>query len=144
MARKPSKKPWKCKHGCKVTQTPCVHLEKLLSNRTGNRQVKLMYRPDIERTALSPHHTQSYTELLYSNPHELQNFRNFLRKYALQEYQLNLLIDRFVYNKTFKEIYAEQQWASLTACFRVFSKTVELLVERGITLSDLKRVVKAL
>ena len=145
MARKPQKKSskgtWKCKHGCVVTAWPCRHLEALLPKASIKVQVKLSYWADVE--TLKQNVSQSYDDMIYtSKPNELPDFTDMLKKLGMKHFQIELLVDRFVYNMTFHEILKKNHWTSMGMLYRNYQKCLATLKERGINLrsSSFERV----
>jgi hypothetical protein len=131
MAKKRSKQQstgtWECPEGCPVTAKPCPHLEKLLpSAEAGKDGRKLVYSDNID--ALS---TFFYDYLPSTTDAEVRNFVTKLQKYGLQDYEVEILVERFVNNKTIKEITDESGYTSPGAAFYIIKKAIEKLKTRG-------------
>ncbi len=125
---KKSTRPWKCSHGCKVTKTPCEHLEALLPKpETGNsRQVKLRYMADPESLGVF-----NPDFFLAGGPEVEERFVNLLRKFGLGMHEILLLTDRFVHNKTIAEITRDRGYTSTGVTFYIFRIALNTLKERG-------------
>lgn len=105
-----SKKTWTCEHKCKMTDgKPCKHLEKLLpSMEQGVDRHWLKYFPYLDRLNVDPDAgPANLTDT------QVKKFVLFLKNCGLQEHHIIILVDKYAYGKTFKEITQDHGFTSL-------------------------------
>jgi hypothetical protein len=109
MVKKPSKKKWKCPEGCKMQDgKPCPHLEDLLpSMEQGLDRHKLSYFPRIDELWSEEYITSTMTQK------QLTSFVKKLKEYGLAEHHIIILVDKYAFSKTLKEITEEHGFTSV-------------------------------
>jgi len=119
----------KCPHGCDVTKTICSHLEKMLPNLREGTQFRdhetnapgtrvLKYVPDVE--ALD---NVSATSKAYSPSHEdVQSFISDLVKHEFSDDEIKVMVGRFIYTQSFKEIAEDLGHADVNSVFYTYKK----------------------
>src|ERR1700748_3851443 len=94
--RKPSLKTWVCPHRCKLTSTPCPHLEELLPKMNNSNEFESKYKYAGNRVdrALPPVTDKAEAKL------------KFIKKFGdgLQPVEVDILVLRYVYDEEFGNI----------------------------------------
>lgn len=102
------KESWACPEGCDVSTSVCRHLEKSLelpTNNTGfftrhrvtGKKARYIYLGDLSNVIPDKNDTRPIGEIE-------DEFRKYISKHLTNPLQIDILVDRFVYNKTFKRI----------------------------------------
>lgn len=117
MAKKPSEKSsWKCEHGCKPSKTPCKHLERVL-------------RPVMDGT-MSLERRQEVYELVMRQPgnsEQISRLTDSLHNYGLKDYEIDLIIDRYVGNLSLRELAKVHGFLSHMAVIRLLNDLTDRL-----------------
>jgi len=131
VSRKKSKnKKWVCTECKDWEKNPvvCVHLEKLIKSESG-QSVRAVQVKDIDK--INP---QDYTLVIPAKvadgSYERQ-FKEKLRAYGLHPLQIEILVRRFFYEYTLKEITEELDIASVRTTYNLMSKALKELKARG-------------
>ncbi len=128
-SKKKSKKPWECKEGCKVTATPCKHLEKLLPSASAGRGTDgaaLIYKANIdEMNSLAYDYASSYS------PERIKSFIKKLESIGLQEYEITILVDRFCHNRTLAQITEDRGFTSVGVTYYLFKGATNKIKRMG-------------
>jgi hypothetical protein len=118
-----TKKPWVCKHGCKVTKVPCPHLEALLPAES---------RQSIYGTPSDQIELSQIIDTTNNLDNQAFEFRAKLAKLGLMDEAITILVDKFVDDKSFEEIAKTRSFLGLKALKRFYN----------ITLDDIRRKIK--
>jgi hypothetical protein len=126
MEKKNSKKQsWVCKHGCPESKTPCKHLD---------RSLPAMNRGNMSMNAMVEHREIVTRQL---TPNET-NLEKFLIKYGLQEYEVDLIMDRYIGNLSLREITEAQGYTQ----HNTVSRLIDQITLRLSKSADFKRLLK--
>lgn len=130
-------KTWKCPKNCKISKTPCKHLELLLpqivnKTRHKNNNVSTVYYSNIDNY----YEDYALKLLQKGNSLTLSEFTSSLNKYNLAKWRINLIIARFFDNKTLSEIAKEQGYVYRMTVKRLLVQTCIMLKERGFSFPE--------
>lgn len=107
--------------GCELAERPCEHLEKLLPQMRDRKLV---------RTEVS-NHTQDVFKV-YRPSFDLEDFIALMRSYGfLEEWDMELLVSKYFYGLSNKQITIEQNYCSASTMDRRLRELRRLLKERG-------------
>jgi hypothetical protein len=116
-----SKRTWKCNKGCKLTEEPCEHLEKLLPKEGSGcfKPENSIYRnmENLGNITLD-WGTGAQTE---------EGLRLMLEKHHMLEHEIEVLVERFVHNRTFKQIKEDLGFTAISAVFGVYQQSLTKL-----------------
>ena len=114
-----------------MTETPCQHLEALIQpKRTGPLFESVnTYVGDCDNRA-EPPPTFIVPEGMRDRSYEM-TFRNKLSKYIVDQIKIDILVLRYIYEQSFKEIAEELGVLSITTAVRLHSEAIELLKKKG-------------
>lgn len=131
---------WACEHGCdqaryiKTTGGYCPHLEKLLGAGKGKKpkgeatgkNSKLVYFHDMGRVPDTPLDVYEGNET-----DDEAELRGKLAAAGLSEKKIDVVVDRLVRGKTFREIAADHGYAAKAAAKVAYDDAVKQLRRRG-------------
>lgn len=116
-----SKTTWSCPEGCLLTKYPCKHLEKLLpSHRIDPR---LMFLQNMT----GYHNDDAFSYHCTVNDGELNDLLLKLKKYPLEPFQVEVLIDKAVYKLSFREIMIKYSYINVPTVQRVYQSALNVL-----------------
>lgn len=128
MAKKHSEKSsWACDHGCKPSKVPCKHLERTL-------------RPVMDG-AMSLERRLEVYELVMRQPgnsEQIARLATALHQYGLKDYEVDLIIDRYIGNLSLRELAKLHGYVSHMAVVRVLDEITGRLKKSKQFLSFLK------
>lgn len=117
-SKKKPKKAWQCSE-CGAMDRMCQHLENLLPKSSDN--VKYSFRTNMDLfSSTKPFNLQD----------EEREMREKLKAFAMDEFRIDLLVLRFVYELTFAEIAEELNCPNVNTVFYAYSKAIKMLEER--------------
>lgn len=124
---------WVCPKGCKLTSTPCEHLNKLISNPSKeptfegtNRQVSTNV---IDREYYDSGAGYVIPEGIRSRAYEYK-FRAKMEKAGLEPVRVDILVLRFVYDQSLRDIAEELGIMSTTTVLRLLDESLATLKKR--------------
>lgn len=117
---------WACDYGCDLGRRPCEHLEKLLPQM---RDGRLPIMDGKSRaTTFDPLVGPAYTQ----RRKQEEEFREVLQKFGIiQQWDVQLLVDRYVNDRSIREIRFEHNFTDLKTAFYRLRELRRILVERG-------------
>lgn len=129
MSKKRLKKTWRCTE-CKdwdLNPHVCKHLEKLIGEPQG--AVSLSYRPNMD-VYLADQSFIFIPEKVLDGTYE-RKFRRKLRKAGLKPIQIDILVMRFFYEMSLKDISEEMSIISARKVLSVIEDSLKELKEHG-------------
>jgi hypothetical protein len=118
MENRSSKKSyWECKHGCPVSNTPCKHLERLLTPMKRGTYTK-EFKDEYKTNVLLNDTNVSYrdTELV-----------KILADYGLKVWEIDLLLGRYVENLSLRDISKRYGYLDNKKVWRLLEELTERL-----------------
>ena len=129
MAKKPlEKSSWTCNHGCKPSKVPCKHLERALGNPPWDGAMTLERRLEVYELVMRQPGTSA----------EVTRLADSLVKYGLKDYEIDLLIDKYIGNLSFRELAKLHSYTSHRAVMRVLEELTGRLSKSKAFLAFLK------
>lgn len=126
---------WKCVHGCnnETVGVPCPHLEELLESKTEkqkrgyDREVDIVFTDALEKYEKDV--IRPIIEYFPPVPAE-QLLQEKLRQYDLTPAEKHIIINKFVYGKTFRELGKDLKMSEFWT-HGVYKKALKKLKEKG-------------
>lgn len=129
MSESGTKKKWECPHGCRVTNSPCAHLNRLIDEPPSN-SVKAIPSSKIDRFYYDSGAGYILPKEIRDRTWEMK-FRDKLVKSGLEASKVDILVCRFVYDMTISEIAAELNFVSETTVHRYLVESLKYLKKVG-------------
>lgn len=115
-----------CPYGCELKTYVCDHFNEVLPKPSG-RSVKpkyVRYLDSLSRNLLPVYQGNE------------RSFRTSLKPYGLADELIQLLVDKFVYNKSYREIEQEHQFESIGGVYSTFRMIFSALKAKGYKLPN--------
>ena len=125
-------KIWVCREGCKMTSIPCTHLEKLITVRTKEPNFESVNRyagNNIDQSYYDSGAGFIIPKGIKDRSYEFQ-FRRKLEKAGLEQIKVDVLVLRFVYDFSMRQIAEELGVISATTVLRLLSDSLKHLKGR--------------
>ncbi len=137
-----SKKTWKCKYKCPVTPEPCPHLEKLLSKKSkktfGMVGDSGYFGNKIERLPVQDVWTEKEANSFWGGVQDETKIRALLKEFHTPEHEEVILVSRFVYNKSLREISEEHGFTSPSTVLYILRESLRALKKKMLYRKGLK------
>ncbi len=115
---------WECPKGCDLSKgVVCPHLERLLPHPTMG--IRPVYLPDMN----IPLNRSSYDP--QEQPGDEVSFVRSVEGYALEPFQVEILVDRLVNCLSFRQIARERGYTGHGSVIDIYLNAVRALKERG-------------
>lgn len=124
----------RCPYGCSLKTTPCAHLEEYISQSEKNaeRSVKAVRVPNIDTIPVD--WVQNTEGLLYvpeDYDRSTYNLVKKLQELGLADYEVTLMVERFINDATFSEIAELHGYTSPGMAYRMYKLIIKKLKDRG-------------
>lgn len=129
------KKPtetWVCPEGCDLSASPCKHLERLISNPNKEPQFENKYKcigSNVEKAYYESGAGFVIPEGIRSRSYEYQ-FRAKMEKAGLEPVKVDILVLRFVYSMSLRDIAEELGVMSSMTVLRLYEEAMTVLKRR--------------
>lgn len=123
------KKIWACNHGCENKTQPCVHLNKLIQTESGE-SVKAVPTGKIDKFYYESGAGYVIPKEIRDRTWELQ-FRTKLMDAGLEQIKIDILVLRFIYEMTIKDIGEELGFLSSSSTLRFLNESLAHLKKIG-------------
>jgi hypothetical protein len=127
--KKISKKVWECEHGCAQTDVPCKHLEALIASGPKN-SVEAIPTGKIDKFYYDSGAGYIIPKEIRDRTWEMQ-FRNKLLTAGLEPAKVDILVLRFIYDMTLKDITEELNFVNIKTVLRMLSDSLKYLKKIG-------------
>lgn len=130
--RKPSLKTWVCPEGCKLHTSPCKHLEKLITPKNKDPQFESVNRyvgNNVEKNYYDSGAGYVIPPGIKNRSYEYR-FRSKLEKAGLDLVKVDILVLRFVYDMSIRDIVEELGMFSGSMVVRLLDESLKSLKKR--------------
>lgn len=115
-----------------MTSTPCVHLNKLISHPGPiYENVNTYIGDNVDRAYIAAGLNTIVPEGIKNRSYEFQ-FRRKMEKVGLNPLEVDILVLRYIYSMSFREISAELGIVSTTTTYRFHKLSLDLIKKRGL------------
>lgn len=132
-AWKNSLKKNKCLYGCDIDKNSCEHLEAYLNMTTDvvSENHNITYVEDIDAVAANIIGIDNFGYVHAYTEEQLNEFVQGLVAYGLSEHEVQLIVERLINNKTWKELCEDTGWVKIHEARKYLQKAVSKLRLRG-------------
>lgn len=137
LKKRSKKKKWTCTKCKNWDKNPhvCKHLEALLDTNS-KQSIKATSHPNTDSLSKIDHTAMDYT--VFSIPEKIMDgsyerkFKEKIRSYGLHPIQVEILVRKFFYEDTLKDITKELNISSVRTTFNLLNRALKDLKARGL------------
>ncbi len=116
----------KCPYGCSLFERTCEHVEEMLPDRR-RQTVRMVYRDSMDHLSMDVDNAPTLSE-------QVLEMQTRLSGYALNELEIDILVCKFVYKHSLRDIAEDLGFSSHSTVNLLYKQALDKLKQKGFRL----------